>query len=312
MKFVQTTIGKKQVKFKLGLVSDRLRMSSLEGPILSFAKLIGLPKVKDPSKISNPNELIDQLIELTYFSKEILPIHGTMTSNEEIVSNHYQQSNEKLIVEAFQSCQKKYQQINSSFHYVYLPQTCRHLTNLIRMFSFPSNGHLLLRTNCKGFGREELVQFLCYLCRLQYFNGHSSNATMDEDQSIRQSLRSSSLLAGLKQKNCVLLIRECLLSNLMIEQLTIFTREGTFPGLFSNQELIRIAAALSPGLPTNRRVNKSNAVLKTFYARIKKRLHLVILENSQCQKFFRIDLFIDQFHLFRSSTFGIVFVMFCR
>jgi hypothetical protein len=67
----------------------------------------------------------------------------------------------------------------------------------------------------------------------------------------------------------------------MIEQLYVFTREGTFNGLYSNDELIRIAAALSPGLPITRRVIKTNSVLKTFYARIKKRLHLVILENNQ-------------------------------
>ncbi len=32
------TVGKKQVKFKLGLVSDRASMASLDGPILHFEK----------------------------------------------------------------------------------------------------------------------------------------------------------------------------------------------------------------------------------------------------------------------------------
>jgi hypothetical protein len=106
---------------------------------------------------------------------------------------------------------------------------------------------------------------------------------MDENESVKQCLRSSCLLAGLKQKNVVVLVRESFLSDEMIKQLYLFTQEGTYPGLYSNEELLRIAAALSPGLPSTRQVTKTNSVLKTFYARIKKRLHLVKLENSLCK-----------------------------
>lgn len=291
-----TTTGKKQVKFKLGLVSDRSTVASLEGPILSFGKLIGLPKIKHPSKISNPEDFIEKLTQWTYFSKQILPMHAEYIGDRGLFTNQYQESNDEQISLALRSCQSRMGQI-SPMDICFIPRTCRHLTNLIRILSYPQNGHALLRTNRIGLGREDFVQFAAFICRQSFFDAHSSIPILDENQSVRQCLRSTCLLTGLKQKNAVVLIREYLLSEQMIEQLNLFAREGTYPGLFSNEELIRIAVAMSPGLPITRRVNKTNSVLKTFYSRIRKRLHLVILENQQRKSQFFIDI----------QSFGLVF-----
>ncbi|CAF4961095.1 unnamed protein product, partial [Rotaria sp. Silwood1] len=275
-----TTGGKKQVKFKLGLVSDRAALASLDGPIVSFGKLIGLPKIKDPSKVTNSDVIIEKLSQLTYFSKQILPMHGDYIGDRESFTNQYQESDDTQISQALRSCQSRMGKL-AHMDLSFISSTCRHITNLVRIFCLPQNGHALLRTNHIGLGRQDLVQLSAYIARQQFFDAHSSIPLMDENESVKQCLRSNCLLAGLKQKNVVVLIRENYLSDQMIKQLYIFTCEGTYPGLYSNEELIRIAAALSPSLPTTRRVMKTNAVLKTFYARIRKRLHLVILENSQ-------------------------------
>jgi hypothetical protein len=275
-----TTVGKKQVKFKLGLVSDRSEMGSLEGPIVLFGKLIGLPKIKDPSRVTNPNEIIEKLSQWTYFSKQILPMHGDYINDRDSFTNRYQESNDIQISSALRSCQSRMGKL-SHMDLSFLPRTCRHITNLVRIFCLSQNGHALLRTNHIGLGRQDLIQLSAYITRQQVFDAHSYFPMIDENESVKQCLRSSCLLAGLKQKNVVVIIRNDFLSDQMIKKLYIFTREGTYSDLYSNEELIRIAAALSPSLPTTRRVTKTNSVLKTFYARIKKRLHLVILENSQ-------------------------------
>jgi hypothetical protein len=281
---ILTTAGKKQVKFKLGLVSDRAAMASLEGPIVPFGKLIGFPKIRDPSKVTNPDEIMNKLSQWTYFSKQILPMHGDYIGDRGSFTNQYQESNDIQMSTALRSCQSRMGKL-ALMDLSYLPRTCRHITNLVRIFCFPQNGHALLRTNSIGLGRQDLVQLSAYIARQQFFDAHSYIPMMDENESVKQCLRSCCLLAGLKQKNCVILVREKFLSDQMMEQLYIFTREGTYQGLYSNEELIRIAAALSPGLPATRRVTKTNSVLKTFYARIKKRLHLVILENNLRKNF---------------------------
>lgn len=310
---ISTITTKKQVKFKLGLVSDRAALASLEGPIVPFGKLIGLPKIKDPSRITNSDEIIEKLCQLTYFSKQILIMHGDYIGERDSFTNQYQESDYKQISTALHSCQSKMSKL-LNMDLLFIPRTCRHITNLVRVFCLPNNGHALLRTNHIGLGRQDLVQLSAYITRQQFFDAHSNAPLIDENESVRQCLRSTCLLAGLKQKNAVVLVREHLLSDQMINQLYIFTCEGTYPGLYSNEELIRIAAALSPSLPTTRRVIKTNAVLKTFYARVRKRLHLVILENSQRKKkgyFFFFHFFNKLYSMFRTSTFGIIIFMLC-
>ena len=309
---VPSIVGRKQVKFKLGLVSDRAAMASLEGPIVPFGRLIGLPKIKDPAKITNSDEIIDKLTQLTYFSKQILPMHGDYIGERDSFTNQYQESNDLQMSTALRSCQSR---LNKLIHMdlVFIPRTCRHITNLVRIFSLPQNGHALLRTDHIGLGRQDLVQLSAYIARQQFFDAHSSAPLMDENESVKQCLRSSCLLAGLKQKNVVVLVREHFLSDRMIEQLYVFTREGTYTGLYSNDELIRIAAALSPGLSTSRRVMKTNAVLKTFYARIRKRLHLVTLENNKRKNFTSFLIFVFVIYSFiRISACESIIVMLRR
>ncbi len=224
--------------------------------------------------------MIDRLSQWTYFSKQILPTHGDYIGDRDSFNNRYQESNLTQMSTALRSCQSRMGKL-AHMDLSFLPRTCRHIANLVRIFCLSQNGHALLRTNHIGLGREDLVQLSTYITRQQFFDAHSYIPMMNENESVRQCLRSTCLLTGLRQKNAVVLLRENLLSDQMLEQLYVLTREGTFTGLFSNDELIRIAAALSPGLPTTRRVTKTNSVLKTFYARVKKRLHLVILENSQ-------------------------------
>lgn len=284
-------------------------MASLEGPIVPFGKLIGFPKIKDPSKVTNSDEIIEKLSQSTYFSKQILPMHGDYIGERDSYTNQYQESNDIQMSTALQSCQSRMGKL-AHMDLSFIPHTCRHITNLIRVFCLPYTGHALLRTNHIGLGRQDLVQLSAYIARQQFFDAHSYVPMIDENESVKQSLRSCCLLTGLKQKNAVLLIRDNLLSDQMIKQLYIFTREGTYPGLYSNEELIRIAAALSPSLPTTRRVTKTNSVLKTFYARIRKRLHLVILENSQCNHFFKKYSSLYLFN-YRSSTYRFIIFVLC-
>jgi hypothetical protein len=284
-----STTTKKQVKFKLGPTSDRTSMSPLEGPIISIEKLTGIPKSKDPSRILNSDEIIKKLSESTYFSKHVLPIHCDYTGDKDSYTSQYQESNDIQMSTALGSCLLKMGKL-THMDLSFIPRTCRHITNLVRVLSLPQNGHALLRTNHIGLGRQDLVQLSAYITGQQFFDAHSYIPMIDENESIKQCLRSSCLLAGLKQKSVVVLVRENFLSDQMINQLYIFTCEGIYPGLYSNEELIRIAAALSPGLSSSRRVTKTSSVLRTFYARIRKRLHLVILENNQRKKNF--DFFV--------------------
>ena len=108
MRFVRTTVGKKQVKFTLGLLCDRVAMSSLDGLILFIDKLIDLPKLKDPTMNPHSIEVIDQLTEWNYFYKEILLLHGKWTINDQLISNDYQQSNEILLLDVLKLCEKKF------------------------------------------------------------------------------------------------------------------------------------------------------------------------------------------------------------
>jgi len=286
-------------------------MASLEGPIVSIGKLIGLPKIKDPSKITNSDDIIEKLSQLTYFSKQVLPMHGDYLGDRHLYTNQYQESNDHQINPALRSCQSRMGKL-AHMDLSFIPRTCRHIINLVRIFCLSHNAHALLRTKHIGLGRQDLVQLAAYIVRQQFFDAHSHVPSMDENESVKQCLRSGCLLAGLKQKNLVILVRENFISNQMIKQLYIFTREGTYPGLYSNEELIRIAAALSPGLPATRRVTKTNSVLKTFYARIRKRLHLVILENNQGKnQNSSLSLFYRPFFFYRTSTCGFIIFMLC-
>ncbi|CAF1514427.1 unnamed protein product, partial [Adineta ricciae] len=271
--------GRKQVKFKAGLVEERTAIECLDGPIISFGKIIGIPKLKDISQV--PAEgLFEKLIQSTYFSKSILAMHNEFTNVKDPHASQYQESNDNQMSTALRSCQSQWGK-STHMDLVFLPRTMRHLTNLVRLFSLSQNGHALLRANQIGLGRQDLVQFAAFITEQQFSDAHSYVPTIDENESVKQCLRTNCLLAGLKQKNIVVLIRENLLSDEMVNQLYLFTCEGFYPGLFSNEELIRIASALSPSLPSNRRTTKTNSVLKTFFARIRRRLHLVILENDQ-------------------------------
>jgi hypothetical protein len=277
---VSSTPAKKQVTFKLTPARDRAAMTPLEGPIISFGKLVGVPKLKDHSKVPNAHEIIKKLNQSTYFSKHILQMHCDYIGSKDSNTMQYQESNDIQMSTALQSCQS---QMGSLTHMdlSFIPSTCRHITNLVRIFSLPQNGHALLRSNHIGLGRQDLVKLAAYITGQEFFDAHSYIPMIDENESVKQCLRSSCLLAGLKQKSVVVLIRENYLSDQMIKQLYLLTCEGIYPDLYSNEELIRIAAALSPGLPSSRRVTKTNSVLRQFYARIRKRLHLVILENNQ-------------------------------
>ncbi|CAF1139632.1 unnamed protein product [Adineta steineri] len=275
-----STVVKKQVKFKLNSSIERAAIPPLEGPIISFGKIIGIPKLKDPSKIPDTEVIIEKLTMSTYFSKQIPSMHTSFTGEKDLNTNLYQELNDIQMNTALQSCQSHMGKL-THMDLAFLPRTCRHIANLVRVFSLPQNGHALLRTNHIGLGRQDLVQLSAYIAGQQFFDAHSYIPNIDENQSVKQCLRSCCLLAGLKQKNIVVLVRENFLSDEMIKQLYVFTCEGIYPGLYSNEELIRIAAALSPGLPTNRRVTKTSSVLRTFYGRIRKRLHLIILENDR-------------------------------
>lgn len=266
--------GKKQVKFKLGLVTDRLSLPSLDGPLIQFHKLIGQTRFKEPDPSNSADASIEQLMDLNFFSKEICRWQNPSSSN------FYQQSNYSSTRSALELCLEQYTSVETNFDLDLKVQTCRHLTNLIRVCCFTQNGHLLLRSESMGLGREDLVRLASFISRLELINAHLRFANIDEDQSVHQALRFCSLKSGLKQKNLLLLVRLSLLSPAMIDQIGVFTRESFYPGLFTNEELIRIAVSLSPGLPTTRRVNKTNSVLKTFFSRVKKRLHLVILDDE--------------------------------
>ncbi|UJR29306.1 hypothetical protein I4U23_010520 [Adineta vaga] len=273
-------VGRKQVKFKAGLVEERTAVASLEGPLVTFGKIIGIPKLKDPSQMPEAEGIFEKLIQSTYFSKYILSIHNEFTNTKDPYKGQYQESNDTQMSTALRSCQSQMGKI-THMDLTFLPRTMRSITNLVRVFSLSQNGHALLRGNQNGLGRQDLVQFAAFIAEQQFYDAHSYIPMMNENESVKQCLRANCLLAGLKQKNIVILIRENLLSKQMMEELYLFTCEGYYPGLYSNEELIRIAAALSPGSPNNRRTTKTNSVLKTFYARIQRRLHLVILENDQ-------------------------------
>ncbi|CAF0879568.1 unnamed protein product, partial [Didymodactylos carnosus] len=274
---------KKQVKFKLGLVSDR--SGTLNGPLISFAKLLAIPKGKglitDPSKIQNISEYADRLCS-NYFCKQILYMHGEYTGSDQY-NNNYCESNYSELVQAFHSCHKMFTKSTKySIDLAFIDKTVRHLVNIVRILSL-NQGHALLHAETYGMGRQDLVQMAAFISRTQFFDGHMSNTTFsnDENENVRLCLRQCCLLAGLKQKNCVIVIREHLLNDEMLHNIVVFLREGIYSDLYSSDELCRIAAALSPGLPSSRRVTKTNSVLKSFYARIKKRLHIIIFEDYQ-------------------------------
>ena len=62
----------KHVKFRAGLTDERTAVSSLDGPVVSFGKIIGIPKLKDLSKMPEAEGVFDTLIRSTYFTKHIV------------------------------------------------------------------------------------------------------------------------------------------------------------------------------------------------------------------------------------------------
>ncbi|UJR28892.1 hypothetical protein I4U23_010112 [Adineta vaga] len=176
-------------------------------------------------------------------------------------TGQYQESNDTQMSTALRSCQSQMGKL-THMDLTILPCTMRHITNLVRVFSLLQHGHALLRANQNGLGRPNLVRFAAFIAQQSFYDAHSYTPMMNENESVKQCFRTNYLLAGLKQKNIVIVIRENLLSKQMIEELYLFICEGHYPGLYLNEELIRLTAALSPGLPNNRRTTKTNSAVE--------------------------------------------------
>ena len=275
-------MAKRKVKFELSRDSERRPMFPVDEPIVSPEKLFGSLTMTDCQRSNDIVELMDQLCHGTYFSKEIYAAHTSASGGPS--RNAYEQSNDTEMSSMLESCQSRLDTCDVPLDFCFVRRTCRHVTNLVRLFCLPERAHALLRSKSIGSARCDLVRFAAHISRQEFVDAHLHLSILDDNQAVRQCLRSACLRAALKHKSLVVLVRNARLSTHTLEQLYVFTREGTFPGLFSNEELRHIAAALSPGLPTDRHVSKSNSVLTSFFATIRKRIHLVILENSKGQK----------------------------
>ena len=275
---ISPTMAKRKVKFELSRDSERRAVFSADEPLVSPEKLFGHSTMIDSRQLNDIGEMMDQLCHGTYFSKEMHV--DPMSSHGEHARNHYEQLNDTEMSSLLNSCQSRLD-TSVSLDLCFVRRTCRHVTNLVRLFSLPERAHALLRSKSIGSARSDLVRFAAHISRQEFVDANLHMSIMNDDQSVRQCLRSTCLRAVLKHKNIVVLVRNTRLSDQTLEQLFVFTREGTFPGLFSNEELLHVAATLSPGLPTDRHVSKTNSVLNSFFATIRKRIHLVILENSR-------------------------------
>jgi hypothetical protein len=173
----------KHVKFLAGLTDERTAVSSLDGPVVSFGKIIVIPKLKDLSKMPEPEGVFDKFIRSTSFTKHIVPLHNAYTNSKDPPTNRSQESNGDQMTGALRSCQSHLTECGH-MDLTFLRRTMRHITKLVRVLSLPEN----------GLGREDLVQLAATIADEQFCDAHSSISALDDDESVRQCLRVSCLV----------------------------------------------------------------------------------------------------------------------
>ncbi|XP_068122556.1 dynein heavy chain domain-containing protein 1 isoform X3 [Hyperolius riggenbachi] len=151
------------------------------------------------------------------------------------------------------------------------PSDCQHLTRLIRVLSLP-RGHIILLSQHPGTGRRSLATLAAKTtqCAFQELSGKETK------EKCLAVVREACWKAGVQGTATALLVGASVPQSTLTELQTLI-RDGTFPGLYSEEQEQKVLQTMLPIEKSRNRATNCRALQDRFTLQVRDNLHVIFI-----------------------------------
>ncbi|XP_067102810.1 dynein heavy chain domain-containing protein 1 [Osmerus mordax] len=154
--------------------------------------------------------------------------------------------------------------------YVVHRQRLRQLLHTLRALFLPG-GHGVLFSVVKGTGRRTTVRLAAYLTGYQLMEVHPGN-----ERTLRDMLKEAGSQAGVQGNHVMILVHEETSLEHREELLEVMA-SGTFPGLYSDEELKNLVLKVNALVKNSRSRLRDDQALDKYFKQVQKNMHVFLL-----------------------------------
>ncbi|XP_029571084.1 dynein heavy chain domain-containing protein 1 [Salmo trutta] len=235
-----------------------------------------------PARSLVPLQLLQDMettIQHVVFSVELLEPLPSMSQQHNFKRNSaYQERDLGLLVQqlAFTVKSKEEEEEedfdnyrSTSSYTVHRQRVCQ-LVHVLRALLIPG-GHGALFGAVKGTGRKTTVRLAAYLTGYQLIEVHPGN-----ESQLREMLREAGGQAGVHGGNVVILVHEET-SQAARDELIVVMADGTFPGLYSDEELKNLVLRINALVKNSRNRLRDDQALEKYFRQTQRNVHVFLL-----------------------------------
>ncbi|XP_028818658.1 dynein heavy chain domain-containing protein 1-like [Denticeps clupeoides] len=154
-------------------------------------------------------------------------------------------------------------------HAVHSTRVCQ-LFHILRALLMPG-GHGVLFSTVKGTGRKTLVRLTARLTGYQLIEVHSGN-----ENRFREMLKEAGIQSGVLRLRVIFMVHQNVGQDVR-DFIQAVMAEGTFPGLYSNDELMNVALKIKELVKTSHWHTGDNQALENYFRNIRRNMHVFLL-----------------------------------
>ncbi|XP_070987103.1 dynein heavy chain domain-containing protein 1 [Oncorhynchus clarkii lewisi] len=158
---------------------------------------------------------------------------------------------------------------STSSYTVHRQRVCQ-LVHVLRALLIPG-GHGALFGAVRGTGRKTTVRLAAYLTGYQLIEVHPGN-----ESQLREMLREAGGHAGVHGGNVVILVHEET-SQAARDELMVVMADGTFPGLYSDEELKNLVLRINALIKNSRNRLRDDQALEKYFRQTQRNVHVFLL-----------------------------------
>ncbi|XP_031647288.1 dynein heavy chain domain-containing protein 1 [Oncorhynchus kisutch] len=158
---------------------------------------------------------------------------------------------------------------STSSYTVHRQRVCQ-LVHVLRALLIPG-GHGALFGAVRGTGRKTTVRLAAYLTGYQLIEVHPGN-----ESQLREMLREAGGQAGVHGGNVVILVHEET-SQAARDELIVVMADGTFPGLYSDEELKNLVLRINALIKNSRNRLRDDQALEKYFRQTQRNVHVFLL-----------------------------------
>ncbi|CAB1347910.1 unnamed protein product, partial [Coregonus sp. 'balchen'] len=158
---------------------------------------------------------------------------------------------------------------STSCYTVHRQRVCQ-LVHVLRALLIPG-GHGALFGAVRGTGRKTTVRLAAYLTGYQLMEVHPGN-----ESQLREMLREAGGQAGVHGGNVVILVHEET-SQAARDELLVVMADGTFPGLYSDEELKNLVLRINAVVKNSRNRLRDDQALEKYFRQTQRNVHVFLL-----------------------------------